>query len=64
MVELYLLEFAGYLTAAIIVGFVFGYAVACLMAASGTSARVDLLEEGIFVRDVEIRELKDKLEEK
>ena len=59
MVELYLLEFAVYIIAAIC----FGYVVAALMAASGTSAREDLYEEGIFVRDLEIKELKERLNE-
>ena len=42
----------------------FGYVVAALMAGSGQSAREDLYEEGILVRDLEIKELRERLGEK
>ena len=59
MVNLYLLEFAIYLIAAIC----FGYIVCCLMVASGASARAEEYEDALLYKEVQIKDLEKELEE-
>lgn len=59
MVELYLWEFAIYIIAAIC----FGYLVACLMAASGASAREEAYEDALLYKDLQIKDLEKELEQ-